>query len=217
MQKTLLLLAATALVAATPAADLDQNGEVSRAEFMAASDARFTAADTNFDGQLSRDEMRALGETKRTEHARERHAAMDTDGDGSVSEAEMLAARDARGERREGRNDDRREAMMERFDTNADGEISDAERAVARELAQARRGERRAQREVRRNNRSERPRSERPRLDADRDGFVSRAEYDAMGDALFARMDANGDGVLTQGEGRQRKGRREGPQSGPRR
>lgn len=56
MQKALLLLAATALIAATPAADLDQNGEVSRAEFMAIGDARFSAADADFDGRLSRDD-----------------------------------------------------------------------------------------------------------------------------------------------------------------
>ena len=45
----------------------------------------------------------------------------------------------------------------------------------------------------------------RPRLDADGDGLISRAEYDAMGAKLFDRMDANDDGVLTKGEGRHGK------------
>ena len=38
--------------------------------------------------------------------------------------------------------------------------------------------------------------------------MISRAEYDAATDALFNRMDANGDGVLTEGEGRKRRGRK---------
>jgi len=40
MQKALLLLAATALIAAAPAADLNGDGAVSYAEFKAAGDAR---------------------------------------------------------------------------------------------------------------------------------------------------------------------------------
>jgi len=31
----------------------------------------------------------------------------------------------------------------------------------------------------------------------------------AVSERLFARMDANGDGVLTKGEGRKRKGKRD--------
>lgn len=221
MQKALLLLAATALVAATPAADLDKNGKVSRAEFMAASDARFAAADADFNGQLTRDEMKALGEARRTEHAKGRFSNMDANGDGVVSEAEMLASRDSRpprgpraegpeGQGPEGRGPkgekgDRRAKMLEQFDTNSDGELSDAERAVARKLHEAKRGERKAEKKV--------ARAERPRLDANRDGLVTKAEYDAMGEALFLRMDANGDGVLTKGEGQKRKGPK-GPSKG---
>jgi len=125
----------------------------------------------------------------------------------------MLAARDAMKARAGERKDDRRDEMMERFDTNADGEISDAERAVARELAKAKRGEKKAQRKAEKAELKER-RAERPRLDADRDGFVSRAEYDAMAEALFIRMDANGDGVLTKGEGQKPRGPKKGPKKG---
>lgn len=225
MQKAFLLLAAATMIAATPAADLDKNGEVSRAEFMAAGDTRFAAADADFDGQLTRDEMKALGEAKRVDHAKARFGKMDGNGDGVVTEAEMLAARDARpprgpdargpegrGPGSEGpegrgpkgdRKEDRRAKMMDQFDTNADGKLSDAERAVARDLHKAKRGERKAEQKARR--------AERPRLDANRDGVVTKAEYDAMGDALFTRMDANNDGVLTQGEGRERKGPKKGP------
>ncbi|MEM7678825.1 MAG: hypothetical protein AAF449_22815 [Myxococcota bacterium] len=198
-----LLGAATALMAAGPAADLNQDGQVSYAEFKAAGDARFQAADTDFNGELTRDEMKALRENERAEKATEHFRRMDANGDGVVSEAEMLAARDARKERIGDRRGDRRAKLMERFDANGDGELSDTERAQARDAAK----EMRAQRGERR-----KARGERPRLDANRDGVITRAEYDAMGEVLFARMDANGDGVLTQGEGRKaRKGKRPGP------
>lgn len=194
----LLLLAATALIAATPAADLDQNGEVSRAEFMAAEEARFTAADKDFDGQLTREEMQTLRENERTEHARKHFARMDANGDGVVSEAEMLAIQSERMDRHGEHREDRRAAMLDRFDSDGDGVLSEAERATARE---ARMGKR-----VKDRFKTKRRKAKRPRLDADGDGLISRAEYDAMGEALFTRMDANGDGVLTQGEGRRPKG-----------
>jgi Ca2+-binding EF-hand superfamily protein len=200
MQKAFLLLAATTMIAAAPAADLDQNGEVSRAEFMAASDARFATADINFDGQLTLDELKSIGEARRVERAKKRFAKTDANGDGSVSEAEMLAAREAMLSRHSNKKSDRRDKLKARIDTNADGEISDAERAAARDMAKAKRAERPTDRKSRR--------ADRPRFDANRDGFVSKTEYDAMADALFIRMDANGDGVLTQGEGRGRKGGR---------
>jgi Ca2+-binding EF-hand superfamily protein len=38
------------------------------------------------------------------------------------------------------------------------------------------------------------------RLDADRDGFVSRAEFNAGSERIFARCDKDGDGRITRGE-----------------
>lgn len=208
MRKSLLLLTATALLAASPAADLDRNGEVTRAEFMAVADARFTAADGDFDGQLTRDEMRALHEATRAEHAKEHFARMDANGDGVVSEAEMLAAQDQRKKRKSDRRDNRRERMMKRFDTDGDGTLSDAEKAEAREAAKQNRTERKGKRKERG--------AKRPRLDADRDGLVSRTEYDTMTTALFDRMDADGNGILTKGEGQKRRGRPTPPSHGGR-
>lgn len=200
-----ILLAATALIAAGPAADLDGNGEVSRAEFVAAGDARFAAADADFNGELTRDEMRALRETERSDRARERFLRMDANGDGAVSEAEMMAAREQRDDRKGDRRKKMREMALERFDADGDGQLSEAERMTAREAMKERRGERKGKRKDRR--------ADRPKLDADGNGTVSRAEFTAMSDALFTRMDANGDGVLTRGEGRKR-GKRKGPHRG---
>lgn len=213
MYKPLLLLAATGLIAAAPAADLDGNGEVTRAEFMAAGDARFAAADADFDGQLTREEMRTLRDNERNDNARRHFAKIDANDDGVVTEEEMLAAANARTERRE----DRREEMKARIDTDGDGEISKAERDAARDAMKERRKEMKEHRKELQAQHKQRRKGlfgkKRPRLDANRDGVISKAEYDAMGEALFDRMDANGDGVLTQGEGR-RRGLR-GPQGAP--
>lgn len=203
MYKPLLLLAATALIAATPAADLDKNGEITRAEFMAAADANFISADADFDGQLTKDEHKTLREAIRTEQAKARFSQMDADQDGRVSEAEMLAAR----AQREDRQDGRRAKMKDRIDLNDDGTISDAERKAAKARMKAKQAERKAKREDQRI-------EGRPRLDIDRDGLVSRAEYDAMSDALFTRMDADGNGILTKGEGKAHRQRRKGKKPG---
>lgn len=206
MHKAFLLLAASTLIAATPAADLDGNGEVTRAEFMAAGEARFTAADTDFDGFLNRDEMDALRDAERSERTRKHFSKLDANGDGAVTEAEMLAAQEARLERKSDRREERRAQFIERFDTDDDGVLSEEERSAVREQM----GERRAERKGKRKGRFGK---KRPRLDADGDGLISRAEYDAMGEKLFDRMDANGDGVLTKGEGR-RGGHKGGPRPG---
>jgi EF hand domain-containing protein len=42
--------------------------------------------------------------------------------------------------------------------------------------------------------------AERPRGDANADGSVSRAEWDAEGAHMFARLDANNDGAISQAE-----------------
>jgi hypothetical protein len=57
-------------------------------------------------------------------------------------------------------------------------------------------------------------RSQRPNPDANGDGFVSLDEHLAVSEKLFARLDANDDGVLTKGEGRKRRGRRGGKRGG---
>ena len=53
-------------------------------------------------------------------------------------------------------------------------------------------------------------RGERADADTNGDGFISLDEHLAVSDQLFTRLDANADGVLTEGEGRKRKGKRGG-------
>jgi Ca2+-binding EF-hand superfamily protein len=187
---------AALLIAAGPKADLNQDGEVTKAEFTQAAQSKFFATDTNNDGFLSQDERKTHREAMRENRKDKRFEKLDINGDGLLSRDEM----DAVGAKREARKDAMRAKVMEKYDTNLDGTLSEAERTVMK----AERKEKRADKKDRRKDR----RADRPKPDANGDGFVSMDEHIAVTEQLFARMDANGDGVLTKGEGRKRKGKR---------
>lgn len=187
---------AALLIAAGPKADLNQDGEVTKAEFTQAAQSKFFATDTNNDGFLSQDERKAHREAMRENRKDKRFEKLDANGDGLLSRDEM----DAVGAKREARKDAMRAKVLEKFDTNLDGKLSETERTVMK----AERKEKRADKKDRRKDR----RADRPKADANGDGFVSMDEHIAVTEQLFARMDANGDGVLTKGEGRKRKGKR---------
>lgn len=107
----------------------------------------FDMLDANGDGVLSGSELTAPREA--------RFAATDTDGDGSLSRAEI----DAMAGQIAAAQVDR---MIARHDSNGDGAISRAEMQDAGEGRGARRAERMLS-----------------RLDTDGDGRISRAEFDA--------------------------------------
>lgn len=153
--------------------DSNSDGVVTRQEFDAARDARFTQLDANNDGQLTREEMRAMWAERGRRGWRGHRGGMhslrgaDANNDGNITRDEFLA---------------RPLAHFDRLDANNDGVISADERPQ--------RGER-AQRSERR---------ERPRRDGDGDGQISRAEFAAMGARMFERLDANSDGQVTREE-----------------
>ena len=47
------ILALSGVALASPKADTNGDGQITQAEFIAAADAKFTRADTNFDGNLT--------------------------------------------------------------------------------------------------------------------------------------------------------------------
>ena len=199
IKTALIASGATLLIAAGPKADLNQDGQVTKAEFTQSAESRFYAADADNDGFLTKDERKGHKEAMREDFKNQRFAKLDTNGDGLLSKDEM----DARGDSRKARKKARRNARLEKFDTNLDGELSEAERTVMKAERDEKRSEMKAQRKDKKGKRSKRP-----KVDANDDGLISFDEHMAVSEQLFTRMDANGDGVLTQGEGTRRRGKR---------
>lgn len=135
------------------AADTDGDSRVSRAEFIASALQRFDTNDANRDGAITTEEVRAARETRRDERRERVFAALDTNGDGSISRAEFDARAEQRGERgergrggrhhrfgRAGRGgfeadgvtraeaETRAGAMFDRMDTNDDGYLTAEDR-----------------------------------------------------------------------------------------
>ena len=79
--------------------DADNDGRLSQAEFIDGRLARLTTADANGDGSVTREEMQAVMQARRAEHADKRFAKLDANGDGSISRAEFDAGHAARPER----------------------------------------------------------------------------------------------------------------------
>jgi len=183
--------------------DTDKDGKVTLAEFKANASAAFKAFDADGDGKVTpaeisarhdafiaaRKALRASGETDRQKARDALRAAgpfmlpgagrtldrADTDRNGSLSEAEVLAAS---------------ERLFKRLDRNGDGfvvahgKMPKAGKKVRHKGSdQAQRGERMIQ-----------------RLDVDGDGKVSQAEMLQRAAETFQRFDADGDGKVTKAE-----------------
>jgi len=189
------------LIAAGPKADLNQDGQVTKAEFTETAKTHFLAADTDGDGFLTETERKAFHEIKKDAKKDERFEKLDANGDGAISRDEM----DAAGQNFKAQKDEMKAKVLEKYDTNLDGELSDAERTVMRSDWEGKKGGPRGK---------QGPRGERPNPDANSDGFISLDEHMAVSEQLFIRLDANGDGVLTEGEGKKRKGHRGGRKFG---
>lgn len=94
-------------------ADADNDGTITRPEYLADVDARFAKLDANKDGKISKEERPGEGERGGRMMGR-----IDTDGDGAISLDEQHAQANRR---------------FDRLDTNGDGKIDKAEGDAARE------------------------------------------------------------------------------------
>jgi Ca2+-binding EF-hand superfamily protein len=181
--------------------DTDKDGKVTLVEFKANAANAFKAFDANGDGQVTKDEIkarhaafkdarkaiRAAADTdkdKARETLRAGGAYMlpgagkmfdraDTDKNGTLSEAEVLAAA---------------ETIFQRRDTNKDGAIDVADiRSGGKGKWHGKKSEERAQRML-------------ERVDTDKDGKISQAEMLAYATASFERFDADKNGEVSKAE-----------------
>lgn len=153
--------------------DTNQDGVLTRAEFDAGRTAMFTRMDADNDGSVTREERRAQFEARRGQ-------------------------RGEHGPRRHGRHN-----SLERLDVNNDGSITREEylaHPIARfdRLDADKNGVISASERPQPRERGERPARMNP--DANNDGALSRAEFDAQSSAMFTRLDANSDGQVTREE-----------------
>lgn len=226
--KTILLssiavLALSTLANADPAADTNKDGVITRAEFMAAAQAKFDGLDLNQDGYISKNEREDVRQIKNAERRSEHFNRIDTNADGVISRNEFENQADLRedsrkdGQRRrhESRNE-RMEKLKEMADIDGDGEISESERRQVRERFESgREGRRERQQEFRERrgaNGPEGPGGRDPlaRIDTNGDELISSQEYMAGAEKMFEHLDANDDGQLEKGEGRRHKRRSPG-------
>ena len=187
-------------------ADADKNGMLSEAEVLAAAGTIFTRRDANKDGALDTADADAM---KSKDHSEKGHGKggeeraermlkrLDADGDGKVSQAEMLA---------------QATKTFDRFDTDKNGEVSKAEvqakqeafrdaRKAFREVKSTDDEARKAAREALGEARMDRMGARMfERADANKNGTLTKAEMETAAATLFKQRDRNGDGVLTQDE-----------------
>jgi Ca2+-binding EF-hand superfamily protein len=182
-----LLLAAAPVLADMgngPKADTNKDGTIDRAEFDAERAARFKAIDGNGDGFISTDEMAAYREQRRGERAAHFLTRIDTSGDGKISAAEWQAN------------------SLQKFvklDSNGDGAVTADEFQNMHKRPAGKDGDAAG--------RHGDFKDRLARLDTDKDGKVSTAEWNAVGNKMFARMDDNKDGKISADEmPRHRKG-----------
>ena len=185
--------------------DADKDGKVSLDEFKTNISAAFKTFDADGDGQVTKDEIKTRHEAFRDARKAVRNAAdadkdkarealraagpfmlpgagrmfdrADTDKNGTLSEAEVLASA---------------EKIFERRDSNKDGAIDTADARPHKGKGwgkghHGKGGAERAERMLK-------------RLDADSDGKVSQAELLQRASETFQRFDADGNGEVTKAE-----------------
>ena len=176
---------------------------ITKAQMLTRADARFDRLDTNKDGQLSAEERKAGMAAARKAMAERKGGEVqdfmpggrrggdmgermmkrvDTNGDGLISKAENRAMVEAR---------------FARMDADRDGTIEAGEgRKAMGKAGWGKRGEGRGKPRAMRGGRG----GGMMMADANKDGVITRAEFDAMSAQRFAKLDTNSDGRIDAAE-----------------
>ncbi len=155
------------------ALDVDSNGFVSLAEFLAPAEEHFAELDTDDDDLVTLVEFRVPAET--------RFGELDTNGDGSLTSDELRPPRPtdangARGERRPPWTGKHQGGLGKgMLDTDGDGLVSPVEFLAPAEAHFA-------------------------ELDADDDDLVTLVEFRVPAETRFSELDADGDGQVSEDE-----------------
>ena len=134
-------------------------------------------ADANNDGTVTRTEL--------TTQLDERFTRLDTNGDGQITQAERDAQHKARADER-----------FKALDADGNGQLSRAEFDAAHEKRAEKMGERGEGKRRHRGGRG----GMGGMMDANKDGTVTKAEFQSRALAMFDGADANKDGQVTQQE-----------------
>ncbi len=161
--------------------DTSGDGVVTFAEFSAAADARFAAADADANGFVTKEERRAAQKAMRGEKRAKKFASTDSNSDGALTEAEIEAKMAERKAKMEARRAERGDKAGKRKE----------------------RGEKAGKRGGKKGKRADRVNP-----DTDGDGQISLAEHATIVQAQFTKLDANADGVLSADEMPKKRGKR---------
>lgn len=183
----MLAVGAPVFADSAPKADVNKDGILDRAEFDAQRAAQFKAMDADGNGVLTAEEMKAFHEQHRAD-MRDGMAGkfikrIDTSGDGKVSAAEWQAG------------------SLQKFvklDDNGDGAITADEFQKMHKRPDGKTGD--AAGKQHHDGKGGDFKDGLARLDTNTDGKVSTAEWNALGDKMFARMDDNKDGKISADE-----------------
>jgi Ca2+-binding EF-hand superfamily protein len=194
--KRLALMSCVAVTLAAPAfadagrglfkaADTNQDGVVDQTEFQASRDKWFAALDADKDGFVTADEVKAFGAQMHAKWAAKHADAAQKapDADRADRMAQHMLARidtDKDGKISKAEIDAESAALFKRLDKNADGKI--------------------ASDEVRHHRWGGKGAGMLGRMDTDKDGNITKAEFTTAEDQMFQKLDANGDGVISQDE-----------------
>ena len=174
--------------------DADGDGVVTQAEAAIHADRMWQTLDADGDGVLTeadRAAHKAQRAEKRGKRRAEKFAEMDTNNDGELSQAEMQAHHTERMEKRA----DRHAEHFAKLDSDNSGGLSQSELKAGHDMRRGHHGKRSGHHGKRGG-----IRMMIKMADADNNGAITRAEFDAARAKHFAMVDSNGDGQISEAE-----------------